>query len=188
MALQDIITAITSQADRDIAALREAHEHRVKDMRTQQKEAMASLRSTMLQEVEVRKSQLLQKVKTHAAVERRNRISAVKQAVVNAAFSEAIAILSSLPDEKIEPLLRACLQQIRGHGTLHASKRHAALLRKIAPTERFTIDSVTDVIGGFRFVGATSEADYTFEHLVHGVLRRKKELDVARVLFPKHTK
>ncbi len=183
MALQDIITAITTQADRDIAALREAHEHRVKGMRSQHTEALKTLRSTMLQEVETRKSRLLLKVKTHAAVERRNRMSAVKQAVINAAFAEAIAILATLPDEKVEPLLRACLKRIRSKGVLHASKRHVALLKKIAPSEQFTVDSDIDAIGGFRFVGTTSEADYTFEHLVHGVLRQKKELDVAHLLF-----
>nr|MBP7114468.1 hypothetical protein [Candidatus Peribacteraceae bacterium] len=128
MALQDIITAITSHADRDIAALRAAHEQRVKEKRTKHKDALASLRSTMLQEVETRKGQLLLKVKTHSAVERRNRIATVKQAVINAAFAEAIAMLAALPDEKIEPLLRACLKRIKGNGTLYASKRHEALL------------------------------------------------------------
>lgn len=183
MALQDIITAITSQADRDIAALRSAHEQRAAEMRTKQRGALDSLRSTMLRDVETRKSQLLLKVKTHAAVERRNRISGVKQSVINAAFAEAIAILSALPDEKVEPLLRACLKQIKGKGTLHASKRHETLLKKIAPSEQFTIGGVADAIGGFRFVGATSEADYTFECLVHGILRQKKGLDIANLLF-----
>lgn len=183
MALQDIITAITSQADHDIAALRGAHEHRVREMRTKHKGALDSLRSTMLRDVDTRKSQLLLKVKTHSAVERRNRISAVKQSVINAAFAEAIAMLAALPDDKVEPLLRACLKRIKGNGTLHPSKRHEALLKKIAPSEQFTIGPVTDAIGGFRFVGTTSEADYTFEHIVHGVLRQKKELDVAHLLF-----
>lgn len=186
MALQDIITAITTQADHDIAALRAAHAHRVQEMRTKQKKSLESLRSTMLQEVENRKRQLLLKVKTHAAVERRNRIAAAKQAVINTAFGEALATLAALQNEKVEPLLRACLKRIKGKGALHVSKRHEALLRKIAPADRFTIDSVADVIGGFRFVGTASEADYTFEHLVNGLLRQKKELDVARLLSIPH--
>lgn len=183
MALQDIITAIVSQSDREITSLREAHEQRMNAMREQHDATLRGLKGDMAEQVETRKSQLLLKMKTHAQVERRNRLSSVKQAVINAAFAETLAMLSALPDDKIEPLLRACLKRIKGNGVLHASKRHEALLKKIAPSEQFTIECDPHAIGGFRFVGKTSEADFTLEHLVHGVLRPMKELEVAHLLL-----
>ena len=183
MALQDIITAIVSQADREIAALREAHAQRIRRMRGKHEAALRALQENTAQQIETKKSQLLLKMKTHAQVERRNKLSSVKQSVINAAFAEALAMLTTLPDEKIEPLLRACLQRIKGHGVIRASKRHEGLLKRIAPKEQFTVETDPNAIGGFRFIGKTAEADFTLEHIVHGVLRPMKELDVAHLLL-----
>lgn len=186
MALQDIISAITAEADRDIAALRKAHEERVSAAKAKHESALSSLKGTMSSQVASRKAQLLLKTKTHATMDRRNHISSAKQAVINAAFAESLALLAAQPDEKVEPLLRACLKRIKGAGTLHPSKRHEALIQKIAPSEQFMIATVTDAVGGFLFVGKSFEADFTFEHIVHGVLRPAKELEVADQLFQKH--
>jgi len=186
MALQDIIWAITNEADRDIAALRKAHEERASAAKEKYESTLSSLKGKMSSQVESHKAQLLLKTRTHVAMDRRNRISAVKQAVINAAFAETLAMLSALPNEKVEPLLRACLKHIKGSGTLLPSKRHEALIRKIAPSEQFTIGAASDAAGGFFFVGKTSEADLTFEHIVNGVLRPAKEVQVAELLFHKN--
>ncbi len=183
MALQDIITAITAQADREIATLRDAHEQRTKSLRDRHQTNLVSVRSAMAEQVAKRKEQLLLKMKTHVQGERRNRLSSAKQAVIHAAFTETLARLSALPDEKVEPLLRTLLKRIKAKGVLQTSKRHEALLRKLAPSEQFSLEIDPHAKGGFRFVGKTSEADFTFEHLVHGVLRPWKELDIAHLLF-----
>ncbi len=183
MALQDIITAIIEEADREIAILRENHERSAKMMRHAHQQSQSMLKNNMSEQLETRKKQLLLKVHTHCAVERRNRISAMKQEVINAAFTEALTMLAALPDEKVEGILRACLKHIKGKGSLLVSKRHEALLRKIAPSEQFTIENTSDAMGGFRFISTAAEADYTFEQLIHGVLRPMKELEIAHLLF-----
>jgi len=187
MALQDIITAIVAETDHEIMTLRAAHKERTTAQRKKHEEDLKTLRTTINEQVEIRKSQLLLRTKTHAAVDRRNRVSSAKQSVINAAFAEALAMLAVLPEDKAEKLLRSFLKRISGKGVLRASKRHEALLKKIAPSEQFTVESHPKAIGGFYFIGDRSEADFTFEHLVHGVLRPMKELEIAHLLFASHT-
>jgi len=183
MALQDIIDAIVAQADRDIAALRADHEKRVLALKTAHDADRVALKAQTAKQLAERKDLLNRKTTAHLSVERRNRVAEARSTVLDVVFAEVVAGLASLPEAKIEVILRACLKNIRGEGTLLPSKRHEAILKKIAPSERFTIGEHCDAIGGFRFIGTSTEADYTFEHLVHGVLRPQKELEIALSLF-----
>lgn len=183
MALQDIMTAITAQADREIAVLRDQHSRRSNDLRECHRAAMDNLKNGMAKQVESRKAQLLLKMQTHAAVERRNRIASVKQEVIDETFKRALDRLSALPEKKVEPLLKACLDQIKDAGVLHPSKKHEPLVRKLVTSDRLTVGAPSDIKGGFRFVGKKSEADFSFEHLLLGVLRPMKEVEVATLLF-----
>lgn len=183
MALQDIVTAITAHADREVAALRSAHERVVHALHAQHQDALNTLRSSLSERMEARKAQLISKTKAHAMIDRRNRIASAKQDLITVVFAETLGMLSTLPDGDIKPLLQACLQRIKGKGMLHPSKRHEALLRTLASSEQFTIGTSSDAAGGFLFVGTRSEADFTLEHIVHGLLRPRSELDIGRLLF-----
>jgi len=184
MALKDIITAIVAEAERDIAQLRANHKNRVDSMREQYEKDVGALRLRLEKQLTARRDQLHAKTSTHSAVERRNRLAAAKQEALDAVFAETVKRLSALPDGQAEPILRACLDRIKDKGTILPSRRHATLLKKLAPSGKFTFGEPIEAEGGFRFVGTASDADYTFEHLVHGVLRPMKGLDIAKMLFP----
>jgi hypothetical protein len=68
-------------------------------------------------------------------------------------------------------------------GTIHPTQAHEAILKKLAGSA-FTMGAVIPGKGGFRFSGATQDRDYTFEFLVHHVLRPATEMDTARTIFP----
>ena len=75
------------------------------------------------------------------------------------------------------------MKGITAKGEIHPSKAHAALLKKICPSEQFRIKEATNAKGGFLFISEKEEQDFTFEHLVEEVLRPKTELETSHTLF-----
>ena len=115
-------------------------------------------------------------VARHAIVER-------KQQHLTGVYDKVIDSLASLPQAEIESFLQNCLKHIGMKGTIHPTQAHEAMLKKMVGSS-FTMGSVIPGKGGFRFSGATQDRDYTFEFLVHQVLKPATEMDAARSLFP----
>ncbi|PIR52935.1 hypothetical protein COU76_04125 [Candidatus Peregrinibacteria bacterium CG10_big_fil_rev_8_21_14_0_10_49_10] len=183
MALQDILDAISAQADQQIADARSAHQKAITQLREASERSLAKKKQDMALHKEEKKRQLKAKTEAHAEAHRRNSILQTKQELLNRLFGKVTDALAALPDAEVEPLLAACLKTINLHGTLLPAKKHAALLRKIAPSEQFTMGEETSARGGFLFVSEKQEADFTFEHLVQEALRPQMELEVSRDLF-----
>lgn len=183
MALQDILEAITAQADQQIATSRSEHQKRVSHMREAAERNHAKKKQDVATHKEKKKTQMKMKAEVHGETMRRNTVLQKKRELLDRLYSKVTDQLAALPDDKVEPLLRACLKNISAKGTIHPSEAHAALLKKIAPSEQFTIEKNVKAKGGFIFSSAKTEQDFTFEHLVQEWLRPQTELDVSHNLF-----
>lgn len=183
MALQDILDAIIAQADQKIADARSQQQRELTAKREETERRISKKKQEIAKQKEEKKEQLMQKAKTHASMRERNAELLSKQEQLDVLYSSVVDELGKAPDGKVEDLLRACLKQISEDGTIHPSKKHEDLLKKLAPSEQFKMGSTIESAGGFRFESKKQEFDFTFEHLVHDVLRPQTELETAHTLF-----
>lgn len=183
MALQDILNAISEQADKQIADARSTHQKALTQMREASERSLAKKKQEIAVQKEQKKIQLKAKAHAHAESAKRNTVLIKKQELLDRLFAKVTAELSTLPENKVEELLRTCLKHIAQKGTVHSSKKHAALLKKIAPSEQFAMGKESNALGGFLFVSDKQEYDFTFEHLVEEILRPQTELAISHELF-----
>lgn len=183
MALQDILAAITAQADQRITDARTEHQRSLTQLREESERRIAKKKQELAVTKQERKKQLEAKAQAHALAQKRNAVLSAKKDLLDAVYGDAINELAKLSDKEIEPLLRACVKSISAKGAVHPSKKHAELLKKICPSEQFSMEEPTDAKGGFIFVSATQEQDFTFENLIEQNLRPQTELDVSKTIF-----
>ena len=183
MALQDILAAITADADRKIEKARAAHQQSLTAMREESERTIAKRKQEIAVQKQQKLNQLTAKAQTHAASFQRNAILTKKKEILDETYTSAIEEFCKINDTDAEALLRACLKQIKGKGEIHPSATHEKLLKKICPSEQFTMKPATDAKGGFLFISDETEQDFTFESLVQDIVRPRTELHIANTLF-----
>jgi vacuolar-type H+-ATPase subunit E/Vma4 len=183
MALQDILNAITSQADESIRAERAAHQKRISQMREAAERAVAKKKQELALQKDKKKKQMRMKTQAHADTIKRSAILNSKRALLDKIYEKVLDNAGKLADEKIEPILRKALKEIHEKGKIFPSKRHEDLLKKLAPSQQFSIEKPISSKGGFLFVSEKQEQDFTFEHLVSDWLRPKTELETSTYIF-----
>lgn len=183
MALQDILAAITAQADKRITDARTEHQRALTQLREESERRLAKKKQELAVSKQERMKQLENKAHTHALTQKRNLVLSKKKDLLDRTYEEVVTTLCAMNDKDIEPLLRACIQQIKNKGVIYPSAKHADLLKKICPSEQFKMEKPTDAKGGFLFVSDKEEQDFTFEHLVEHVLRPHTELQVSQTIF-----
>ncbi|MDP6561349.1 MAG: hypothetical protein QF793_00310 [Candidatus Peribacteraceae bacterium] len=183
MALQDILAAITAEADKRIAQSRTQHQQSLTQMREESERSLAKKKQEVAISKQKKIDQLTAKAHTHAQAQKRNAVLSKKKELLDAAFAKAAAELAKIDDKEIEPLLRHCIKSIKAKGVIRPSAKHAKLLKKICPSEQFRIEKPTDAAGGFLFVSEKEEQDFTFEHLMEHVVRPAHELSISKTLF-----
>lgn len=184
MPLQDILNAIAQDADTTITQERSQHQKRLAAMREESERAIAKRKQAMGAQKEERKQQMLRKAQAHSAMLIRNAELRSKRALLDELYNKVVSRLAALTEKEAEPLLKRCLQSIIGtKGTIRPSKSHQNLLKRIAPSEQFTMGEAIDAAGGFRFIAEREERDCTYEHLVNEYLRPATEIEAAHKLF-----
>lgn len=183
MALQDILAAITAQADLLIEQSRTAHQKELTTMREHSEQQSAKRKQEVAVSKQCKLDMLTAKAHTHAEALKRNSSLQKKKELLDTLFEKVTAEMGKLSEKDVEPLLRACVKSIKGKGEIHPAAAHEKLLKKICPNEQFAIQKATNAKGGFLFVSKTREQDFTFEHLVEHVLRPKTELETSHTLF-----
>lgn len=183
MALQDILAAITAEADKRIADTRAEHQRSLTALREESERNLARKK----QEIAVSKQQKMEQLRTktavHADTHKRNALLLAKKDILDRVYAKAIDELNALSNAETETLLRTCLKRIATKGVIYPSSRHADLLKKICPSEQFRMEKPTDAKGGFLFVSDTQEQDFTFEYIVEQMIRPEHELATAKILF-----
>jgi vacuolar-type H+-ATPase subunit E/Vma4 len=183
MALQHILDAIVAEADRKIDEIQSAHKQRMKEMREQSDRAVTQKKRQINDQLEQRKRQMQEKAASHARMLRSKSLLAKKQECMDSLYANVLEKLSSLPKDKLEVFLKACLERLDGEGTIYPAKPHEAIIKKLAK-DRFEIGEPIDALGGFRFESRKIEHDFTFEFIVHSLLRPQTEVAIADDLFP----
>lgn len=182
MALPDILTAIIKESDAQIAALEQQHASATSEAKAKAAIALSASKA----DTEVKKKrdmdQLRKKAEQEAQTMIRNAVLERKRALLDRTFDAVLAALSQEADATVEPLLKACLAQVKS-GEIRPAKPHAALIAKLAQGLPVTVGSAIDARGGFLCVSKTREQDFRFETLVSEFLRPRTELAVAQDLF-----
>ena len=183
MALQDILTAITQQADKKINDARGVHQKGLTKIREEGERTVAERKQEIARQKETKKAQMKAKAENAADMHVKNSLLSKKRYLLDKTYEEVVENLSKLPDEKLEPLMRACLKSITAEGTIQPAEKHIVLMKKLADSSKFKMGSTIKAKGGFRFISDKQEQDCTLEHLVAEVLRPATELEIAQTLF-----
>ncbi len=185
MALQDILDAITAEADQRIADARAAHQKRLSQLREESDRRLVKKKQDINAQREEKKRQMRLKADAAMAVDRRNALLARKRALLDAVYADMEAALAALPEARLRPLLDRCLDRIKGPGTIRPAAAHAPLLADLVKGRTgLTIGEPLDTSGGFLFVSDLEEHDETFAALIREQLRPRTEAAVAAALFP----
>ena len=183
MALKHILAAITQQADALIAKAHDDHEAIVKTLRDKHSQDIEQKRKDLTASKERKLQQLQAKARTHATSHKKSVLLRKKKELLDRIYEKVVLELVALSDEEVEPLLRACIAMVKDDGVIHPSAKHEKLLREICTSKQFRLEKTIEAKGGFVFVSATKEQDFTFEYLVEHVLRPKTELETSHALF-----
>ena len=183
MALQDILAAITADADRQIEEARINLQKELTALREESERRTAKRKQEIAVQKQQKIAQLTAKAQTHAISRKRNAILAKKKELLDTVYTKAIIEFCSISDDNAEKLLRACINTITEKGEIYPSKVHALLLKKICPSEQFSMKDPTDAKGGFLFVSKKEEQDFTFENIMQYMVRPRTELAIANDLF-----
>jgi V/A-type H+-transporting ATPase subunit E len=182
MALQDILAAISVEADRQIAEARTAHQNALTQIRQQSEQSLDRKRQDISAQKEQKLEQMRRKAEVHADTQLRNAQLQKKREILDRIYQKAIESLSQLPDKDVEALLKACLESIHDKGEIRPTKKHVALMQRLVGGD-LTLGDPVEGAGGFIFVSEKREQDFRFETLVQDVLRPKTELELAHSLF-----
>jgi len=180
MSLQHLLAAIIDQTDREIAQTENAVAKRLAEKKAVSDKALSAHLSSIDEQVTKRKAMLRAKAETHANLSMRSELLTAKQQMIDEVFSAVMEKVSLLPDAEMEPVFRTLLASLPDGGEIRPSKKHAALVQKVAGGRK--IGSPIESKGGFMFISEKEERNCTFEHLVGTELRSKQELMVARSL------
>lgn len=183
MALQDILQAISAQADEQIKRERSAHQNRVSQIREESERRNAKNKQNIAAKKEQRKEQMSIKAHAHSTMMQRNAELKKKQELLDSLYGLVTKELAAMPEKDAEELLKSYLKSITINGEIHPSEAHASILKKIAPSEQFTIGTPIKSVGGFIFTSDHEEHDCSFEHLVASYLRPQTEVKAAKALF-----
>lgn len=182
MALDDILQAITAHTNASIADARSAHERRIADMRGASQREIEQKEREITEQKDRKMEHLRQKAAAYATTQIRHTTLHTKQRLIDEAYRSTVDALAKLPEARIEPLLRACMEHVPASGTIRPARMHTALITKLAK-KGHTIGEPLDAAGGFIFISSDHEIDCTLETLTERVLRPATELETSASLF-----
>lgn len=182
MALDDILQAIKTHADRELASAKKAHDERMSTMR----ESSAADTDRKIRDIAEQKDAKLralrQKADAFASSQIKHATLTAKKRALDDVYAETASALAAMPAAKLESLLRACLDGLPSGGTIRPAAAHAAVVKTLVGTTHAIGDSI-DAVGGFVYIANDREIDCTFESLVERILRPETELDTSATLF-----
>ena len=181
MALDDILTAIKTHADSELAKARAAHEQRIAEMRDASQREIERKEREIVGQKEQKLAHARQKADAYASTLVRHAALKAKQRSLDDVYRSVAASLAEAPEATIEPLLKACMKNLPASGEIRPARAHAAILKKLAG--QYDIGEPIDAAGGFIFVSKDRDVDCTFETLTERVLRPATELEVSASLF-----
>lgn len=182
MALTHIRQAITSEADVTIKGLAADHAATVQSLNDAHKQAMQTLRTSLLQQKTQKLHQLRSRAEGHAGMLTRHAVLQRKQEILNDLYTSVADSLAKQPEAQLEKMLRSWIDTLPEGGTILPAKAHAAVLKKLCGS-KYELGEPVHARGGFRYVGKKEDRDCTFEFIVQEVLRPETEIAIATQLF-----
>ncbi len=183
MALQNILDAIVADADKRIADLTAAHKQFLKDLRDQSDRNIERKQLQIAEQRDQKMRQMKEKTESHANMHTSKTLLSLKQEYMDRLYAEALQHIVALPANKAEAFLAECMKHVHGKGIILPSASQKALIQKLLPNGVTLGDSLQSV-GGFRFISDTIEQDFTYEFLIHQLLRDATEVTAGNLLFP----
>jgi vacuolar-type H+-ATPase subunit E/Vma4 len=161
MALSDIIQAIKTQADREIAVIQEASLREKNAIQKKNDEDIATAEKEAKKQTAEKKEQLMKKAETMVKMERKKMMLQEKRLALDTVYKNVLQELQQLPSEKKKELVERLMKHV------HGRKGEVKEIKE----------------GGFLFVSDNAEENYSFPHLIQHTLRPRTEIAVSTKLF-----
>jgi vacuolar-type H+-ATPase subunit E/Vma4 len=186
MALQHILDAIVNDANNRIQQINANSKKHLKDAQEASEKRLTDSRKRIAESVDQKKRQLKEKTLSYALMHKRKVLLENKQQHMDDLYNTVLQKLTELPKDHMEKLLKACLGTLPSSGIIRPSAAHEAMLKKLLPKD-YEMGEAIAARGGFIFSNDTQEYNFTFEHIVHNILRPATEVHIAHEIFQQTT-
>lgn len=185
MALQDILNKILDDATASAKALTQEAEKRATEIADAGQTTLASEAETLEKQGQQKKEALHKKVENMVDHQRKSKTLTTKREVLDQVFTEAIKALKDLDRQEKKQILTKMLDHVHAtEGTLLVSKYDTSTITELAKKKGdFKVEEDSKSIGGFRFIGSTTEQDFRFETLLESELKTNLEKELSHLLF-----
>ena len=186
MALTDIINAIKKHADAEVARIQEESLGKKDAAKRKADAALSAYEQELQKEATARKEQLKKKSESSVRMLRKAELLKEKRSLLDAVYDDALEATCSLPEKDLKGVLETLCDRIRASkGEIRPAQAHSKIISSLKNIDKkhFTIGKPIDAKGGFSVVSATSEEDFTFEHIFAEEIRPQTESKTAAVLF-----
>ncbi len=181
MAFNDILQALATATDAQIAAARTAKQESIAHTREQLDRDTSEKLAFFVSECERKKKNMERQIKAHTQMQGRQAAMTAKHLLMEQVYARVLQQLETMDAARTESFLRRLVEVCPSGGTIRPAKAHAAILQKIAGNR--TIGESITASGGFIYESETSERHCTYDVLVRDILRPATELTVASTLF-----
>jgi vacuolar-type H+-ATPase subunit E/Vma4 len=187
MALTDILEEIKKETEEKMKALEKEHADKLKGLDEKFAEKQKEAEEEMDEQVAENSKKILNKMKTHAKMEAKNKLIKEKRDLIEGIFKAALDELAK--SDRYKEMLTALLKQsdIKGEGVkvCPAKGREEETKSAISAAGKdYDLCSESlPIKGGFVLKSDKIEIDNSFESILYKQLKDDLELEVAKSLF-----
>lgn len=175
---------ISSEAETTVATAKKEHQLLLKTMREQASTQEKNTIGAIERQAREREHQEHGRVHGRAAMVKRHALLKAKQTLLDEIYQAVLVAFVGLPTAKLEEFYARCLSLVPTEGCIAPAADHVSILKKmIEGKAQLTLGEPIASKAGFRFVGKTTDLDFTIEQLISQVLRPATEVNIAHELF-----
>lgn len=182
MALQDILSKILEEADKEIAKINQDFEAKKsvleKEMATEEKAELSALNEKTKEAL----NSVEEKTRSMARRENAKSVLISKRDLIKESLEAFLRSLEAAPDDLYGKIIEKLFSQLSFEkGELVVPEKREALMKKIMP-QGFSLKTSKEVRGGFIAHGKGATVDNSFKNLVFSEFRNELEIYFANQL------
>ncbi len=188
MTIAHITDTILAKAKQEAEVILRQARQDAEAITKRESDATAELLEQMEKAAVQKKAQIERKVDNLAMHERKAKLLATKQQVLDEVFATALQQICDQHAEK-KKIIAAMLKSINAKtGAVNPVKNDEAVVTDAvkAAGKEFTVGKSIEGEGGFVFVSKDVEMDFRFETILYQQLKKSLEYDLKNILFPQH--
>ncbi len=182
MTFKHLLQSIVQEADHRVSDAKKAHVDRMQAIQAEHDRKLEAIRKNAQDRLSERKRSLKEKAESLGRISSSKLLLKIKNAEIDSLYDDVLDGLKKADENQLETFFKKSLE-MAGEGTIHASKEHEALLKKLASKGFEMGEALPKGAGGFIVSTPTKEWNFTFDFLVRQSLRPATEIEAATHLF-----